>query len=90
MRPLHMIDNAEEYRALAIARRNRGFATGKRAKGHSFKRPDPERGSWDELVLQAKGSFREACVQARAEYDWQSRLRFDVADVTDGDGFVSI
>jgi hypothetical protein len=90
MRPLHLIEHAEEYRAIALSRRNRGFTTGKRAKGHSFKRPDPEAGSWDELVLRAKAGYRETCATARAEYDWQTRLRYDVAEITDGDGNVCL
>jgi hypothetical protein len=41
----HMIEHADDYRARAVARRNRGMHTGKMAEGWDFKRPDPSIGS---------------------------------------------
>lgn len=70
-------------RELAQDRRNRGLATGRPAKGHRYKAAPVERGSWDELVMRAKGGFRAACSEARAEFDWQARLKFIVGETAD-------
>lgn len=43
----HVIDHADEYRDVAQARRNRGLHTGKSAAGWDWKRPDPEKGSFE-------------------------------------------
>lgn len=64
---LSFTERMAKGRELAQVARNRGGATGKAAKGHSFKRAEYERGSWDELVARAKIGFKDAASEARAE-----------------------
>lgn len=78
---LSFTERMEAGRELAQVARNRGLPTGKAAKGHTFKRAPLEAGSWAELVERAKHGFRETCSEARAEYDWQTRLR-DIVEET--------
>ena len=84
---LSFTERMEAGRELAQVARNRGLATGKAAKGHSFKRAPLEAGSWDELVARAKCGFRDACSEARAEFDWQTRLNIIVGETGDGLAF---
>lgn len=64
----HMIDNADQLRTAAMTRRNRGQSTGKAAKGHNFKRPDHEAGSWNAAVVVAKFCVQEAASAAQEVY----------------------
>lgn len=77
---LSFTERMEQGRELAQVARNRGGVTGKAAKGHAFKRAEYERGSWDELVARAEIGYRDAVSEARAEYDWQTRLRWIVEE----------
>ena len=64
-----MTDNSDRLRDEAQARRNRGLATGKSAKGWNVKRPDPT----DDLeLLRAKlhAVFRDHWIGVRADYEW--------------------
>lgn len=57
MARMRMIDNADQLRELANARRTMGWATGKSAPGHDFKRPDAAKGSWERLVAETNAKW---------------------------------
>lgn len=48
----------------------------KSAKGHDWKRPDPARGSWDDLMVRTRVAWDHAKSQAIADYDWSARLEW--------------
>jgi hypothetical protein len=64
----HMIENADQYRANAIARRNRGRHTGKLAEGWEYKRPDPEKGSFAHVLASTKAKWDCAAGMAQEAY----------------------
>jgi hypothetical protein len=63
-----MIENADEHRAVAIARRNRGLHTGKMAAGWDYKRPDPETGSFAYVLASTKAKWSCAAGMAQEAY----------------------
>jgi hypothetical protein len=64
----HMIENADEYRANAIARRNRGLHTGKSAAGWDYVQRELEAGTWDHHFASARAAVRCAIAIAQEEY----------------------
>lgn len=67
----HMIENADKYRTAAMVRRNRGFSTGKDAKGWNVKAPEPKAGTWEATRLIARQSWRLAKTEAQIEFQRQ-------------------
>ena len=64
-----MIDHAEELRAAAQERRNRGVPTGKQAAGWQVKRrPDPELGTFERVRAEAKARLRNHWADVLAQY----------------------
>lgn len=63
-----MIERADEYRERAVARRNRGLATGNDAAGWDWKRPEAAEGSWDALVSVARSSWQSVVREARNDF----------------------
>ena len=64
-----MIEKAEGLRDAAQARRNKGFHTGKAAKGWDVKRPDPT-DEFDVLRMRLKAKFRDHCQGILADYQY--------------------
>lgn len=66
----------DAHKAVAAARRHRGQATGKAARGHTRKRSDvapaPERGSFAELVVRTNAHWNATCINAVEQF------RFDI------------
>lgn len=52
-----MIEQAAELKAAQQDRRNRGFHTGKAAKGWNVRRSDPAAGSWGRAVAETKSRW---------------------------------
>jgi hypothetical protein len=52
------LEQADLGRELAVLRRNQGFATGKSAVGHEFKRPDADKGSFARAVQEVTAAWR--------------------------------
>ncbi len=75
-----LIENADGMRERAMVNRNKGRHTGAMAKGHKWKRPDPERGSWAELVQRTQADWSHAVSEARAQFDWDARLQWIVTE----------
>jgi hypothetical protein len=64
-----MVDYADELRAAARERRNRGVSTGKPAKGWDrAKRPDSAIDEWERLRIEAKTRLRDHFAQVLADY----------------------
>jgi hypothetical protein len=68
MKHNHMIENAEAYRANAIARRNRGLHTGQSAPGWNTVQRELEAGTWDHHFASAKAAVQCAIAIAKEEY----------------------
>jgi hypothetical protein len=60
--------NSDEYRLRAQARRNRGLHTGKQAAGWKWKRPDPEKGSFERVRAEIKARLRHHWASVLADY----------------------
>jgi hypothetical protein len=64
-----MVDHADELKAAAQERRNRGISTGKQAKGWTpVKRPDAAIDSFERLRIQAKACLRDHFSRVLADY----------------------
>lgn len=59
-----MIENAEGLRVAAQQRRNRGWHTGARAKGHDWQRPRLDPADYQSHVIVALDEFRAAAREA--------------------------
>lgn len=80
MRHHNMIDHAEEYRAAAQERRNRGQHTGSMAAGHDWRRQDTKQGSWEQIAYSAKIKFQFTCEDAIRQYRRDCRIEFIVTE----------
>lgn len=63
-----MINHADDLRAAAQERRNRGLPTGKQAAGWANKRPDPEAGSFERVRAEIKARLRDHWADVLADY----------------------
>jgi hypothetical protein len=67
---MRMIEQVDLFKELANQNRARGWATGKAAPGHDFKRPEAEKGSWGDLVARTKAQWEVD--KARAINDFEN------------------
>lgn len=82
-----MIENAEKYRAAAKARREAGGSTARvysswqaldRARGGNV---GP--GTWEHCLSEARANWQNAVSEAKAQFDWDARLGFEMKGGTD-------
>lgn len=70
------------HRDRAIADRNRGIATGKSAKGWSFKRHEAEPGTFERMRAEAKAMLRNHFADVLEDYQRAAHPeRYEVFDV---------